>query len=675
MKKLNILTFLIVFCTLLPFTFGNLVWYQEAGADIKAQGSGGFTAYGSNNNSRITVFDYAECSISGSLYNPIAGDINYDTSPDIYTVPSKKKIEVYTQDCAFLAEIDTVDNITAMPTLLNYGGTSIQNVVILTSNDLLIYGWSTGIPVPVELLNITYRASTTNLNLLTCTRSDVKMCYGFKSGEDDVYVFNLTSGTVTKKTAILQQNVKAYVGRTGISSTRGYSYDGYFISMCYMIQAVGGSTAYCDILDINGDVTYDFDYVVSGQAVTTIKWMGAYVAKVSNLYRVITYGSANSASGFRWIGMFDVAGNVNRLGIYTGTTAWLSSPAVADYNKDGLNEMCYINKSASNVQFLRCYNAIGTLVNSSNLSGYTFGSGLILADFNSSEPTLGIGTEEGIFYTNYSGGRARVWFNASTPTASDDGSFLMTVQSSTTAPAPSWIHSDTSATTIIRNVGVSGTCGDGTCQDWENAFTCNADCGAGLDFCITNADCPSNYPLCVPGTGECVSIYPYDPNATLNCETAADCPATSPLCIAGICGRESCTKSSDCPYQRPYCYVGVCISGASSGITNIQLTGDDAPNVTAAKTSADEFAGYITALTSSNIMLRFIIAIAMIMFFVFTATKYTQNATIILFVGILATVLVTVIGILPMYVLIVLIISIIAIVLLGRMIFPSSGGG
>eukprot|EP00215_Chloropicon_roscoffensis_P003058 CAMPEP_0198474680 /NCGR_PEP_ID=MMETSP1456-20131121/40434_1 /TAXON_ID=1461544 ORGANISM="Unidentified sp., Strain RCC1871" /NCGR_SAMPLE_ID=MMETSP1456 /ASSEMBLY_ACC=CAM_ASM_001119 /LENGTH=526 /DNA_ID=CAMNT_0044201377 /DNA_START=68 /DNA_END=1648 /DNA_ORIENTATION=- len=66
---------------------------------------------------------------------------------------------------------------------------------------------------------------------------------------------------------------------------------------------------------------------------------------------------------------------------------------------------------------------------------------------------------------------------------------------------------------------------DADCQDVPSplAQACTSGVCTDIDECVSNADCPSDRPLC--GSGQCLA----------ECGTNADCPADRPICNAGQC--------------------------------------------------------------------------------------------------------------------------------------------
>lgn len=208
---------------------------------------------------------------------------------------------------------------------------------------------------------------------------------------------------------------------------------------------------------------------------------------------------------------------------YTGSG--YSNVVVGDYNKDGFNEYCFL-RNVTGVVELHCYDQAFQLIQNSTVNVSL--NDIVMADFNSTQPTMGFASYEGIFYPS----QGLIYPSGQTGSAPG----MPTVGVTLTASGqiiPVVAYSDTSTAFVMAPFVGSVSCGNGVCDSGESVFTCPADCGSPPsnqtgDICRRDSDCVTNQ--CDYG----------------HCQLALGGKActSGTTCISGNCSAGRCTKSS-----------------------------------------------------------------------------------------------------------------------------------
>jgi hypothetical protein len=523
---------------------GNENWFQEANADLNLAGGNGFIGFASNYNNLAPNLSYEKCNIDKSLYTPVGTDIDNDLSAEIFVTSTTSKITVNTLECEVFSEINIIGNkIRAMPVLMNYDEDSKQELVVLTNQTVEWHEYDQDSDnfAMIKQLNYTEELNITNLDYLTCNRVENK-CHAYTTQKRNVYEFrpndNVVTYYVNSSTIGLSYDLLNNDDYSGTANTRTYGNTNIYSVIC---RGKNGNNLLCNILDTDtGELIAEIDEFVSGQALTDIKITSSYIAKVGNLYRVLISGSFSSISGGNFILVTDLTGTVLLQESYTGNLKNWSNFVVGDYDKDGDNDACYLERASSNLYFT-CWDSsfiTPTINQTMNTSHMNYSHHIVVADYNSNEDYLGIGTVEGIFYYSTSTGTVAL-YNTGVASEGKKG-YTMTVTSSAGSGSPSLIYTDSTLGFIVINPLVSEQCGNGVCEDFENAFSCPEDCGVNATGLINETGSP--------------------------CETDADCD--SGKCQDGFCtlnmGGEECTKDSDC-------ISGICQNGICTKETYWQL--------------------------------------------------------------------------------------------------------
>ena len=538
--KNNKLLLLIGICMLflvsaIPFSvFADVTWYGEANSGVSLGGGNGYTGYGSNVNNQLTNQTLTKCSIGSSLFTPIAFDLDdNNVLPDIITTPSNR-IEAYTLDCEFINDIALGESVRAMPVIVNFDNDSLEEIVILLSGDVVIYEYDPDNELFVLIEEIDYSATVTDLDYITCPRSTEHTCIALNKGSNEVYLFDFDSDTVTELTNELPQPLFNLGSVTqGISTSRTLGNTRWREPVCL---SGGSSTNYysCHTLDVNGEneSISTGDLGSASFAITNIYYNSVFYAKMGNSIRTfvnIDY-EKNSAFDRYQTKIFDSAfvelASVQSHDGANQTSNWL----VADYDKDGISDACYLVNVTPDTYF-RCYDSGFNLAVDINVTGdIDISKSCVLADFNSSADTLGLACMEGIFYVNESDDGMFEYYD--TAVISSGYRSGITV-STAVSGSPAYIYTDSTSGFIVRDSTATTSCGNDICEVFENSFSCPSDCAVNVsqtydenEICTDNSECDSGYCL-----GGVCTLAPEGYSCT-----------SDDQCTSGDCSNGECTK-------------------------------------------------------------------------------------------------------------------------------------
>lgn len=547
MRQTAIIILISIF--LASFCLADTSWTQDGnvGNIVNTVISGSsYTAFGSNiaNNQHTT--GYNKCLTSGSLFTPVAGDLDLDAVPEIL-ISTASEISIIDGDCNLKGSISSVP--VAMPILVNYTNDKVFDVVVVTSTNVEFWRYNTLSFSYEKYLNITYTGTSfTSGNVIRYFACDDKTssanltCFGQANALNGI-VLNVTSSTnwtMYHNTAI---NITSSLNtnRLGMSissrTTNGDQLGDRALTSC-SIPGVGGSHyTKCAAWqqDGKGSLLWAISNGGIGGATDASMITGSsFYARQSTLPRFfasIRWNTAGVSLPIYWKLISSTPGVVSISTLdYIPRSNWV----VADYNKDGINEACILENITTSNPYLACYDAFLTLTNIS-MPSMNYSSSIVMADFNKSAPTLGIGTVEGIFYAdhamNTTGFPAGVY--------SGNNGTVMTIQQSINTTSPMLIYTDYTLGFVYRDKGTSITCGNGVCDYTENEFNCASDCASNISgncnisYCCSNSDCSSTlYPICVNHV--CTRLNNY--NGTLiQCLASSQCPVQNPNCVNGYC--------------------------------------------------------------------------------------------------------------------------------------------
>lgn len=653
MKKTIFLTIFFIF--LFPIVFGNSNWFQEGNADANFPGGNGQILFASNYANAVTTLDnitYEKCTVDGSLYTPVATDFTGDGFNE-FVVTTTNRIKIYDSDCSQVSQILATPR--AMPVIMNFDNDADQEIVFITATSLEAWEFDS----TTYFFNNTLNISTTDLEPLDffgCARDQDK-CVGFKTGSNDTLAFDLDLGTATLNSDVMISTpintpTNSPRGYNGLAFTDTFLGTDVYTPFCFMKNLSVSPNAYiCQLINIDGqDVGVIWDEAIGTLFGTNnLTHMSATIIKLGSAFRVFQSWTAdttgNPVSGWS---VQDLQGTPIQSNSLQQATLEFGNSMIADFDKDGSNEMCNMRDlSPTRINFT-CWASDFSQTNYDLSTGLgdtiDVTQGAVMADFNPESDYMCLANYEGIYCVNATNtSHLDKIFNTSLSwSQTSDSGFSITVGSAGVAHA--YIYADSDETFIVRNTVVSFACGDGICQDFENSFTCSADCQIVEELeegtCNSDADCVPTYPYCITG-----------------------------LCVASDNISQTCTFDSDCPYNNPFCYSGFCIKGWQTGVP-------DSENVTAQEQEVnDSIDGTMGILFGTSTLLKYIVALAIIIGITVTVAQNTKSDLAVLLTSIFATILVTILGLVPIYVLILIIISAVAIVTLKTFLFPSAGGG
>jgi len=499
MKKIISVCFiLLIFILGLSFVNANYYWSQEGNANYDLGYSGTTDiAYGSNYinpNSDITGENYNLCSITKSDYTPIASD--FGQTGDLKVVVTDKttdKLSIYNQDCSLFDEIDVVQDIMAMPVLLRPKNYYDQQIVVLTDIALKSYEYNIDLG-SFELKNDISLGSYANDNYyyLTCldeyvdsSRDEKCMVVVFTGINHYGLIFNMVNDSFELKSGAFPDLIREYDGYSGLSNFRNPVDDyNFYIPFGFFAERnelLAGNLYDEDFVNLT---EYDTDTLFYINPLD-FKDSSDFIARIGNNYRIFTYRfTGRSTSGYsNVVGINDLSGNdlffvafnISKGGNYDMdniSNKRLSNWVVADYDKDGVNEGCFLIKNVDNEIWLQCYesslgNSNGDIrVNYTGLMSENL-SNFVLADFVPSKSVLGVATKEGIFYPNEK--------NYSTDKIVDWG-FVITTFQDIYSQNPMYVYTDDDEGFIVYADVENDSCGNGICEYWENPLSCYVDC-------------------------------------------------------------------------------------------------------------------------------------------------------------------------------------------------------
>ncbi len=580
MKKIISVCFIfLIFFLGLSFANANLYWSQEANAnyDLGVTGVRGI-AYGSNYLNpieNITGSDYYLCPITKSDYTPIVSDFGQTGELKVVvTDKSTDKLSVYNPDCTLFQEIYIDEDIIAMPVLLRPKNYFDQQIVVLTTNRLKSYEYDLDLGYFVEKLDVSNRGgfpSRFQAYYLTCldelwdsARNPKCIVVGW--GEADysfAEIIDMVDGTYIEEAEILEYDdygyyyLRQYDGYNGLSNIRNPIDENDFY-LPFGFYRIVSDKYYGNLLDGTANYLAEYHSSVFSYHFKDSLFVDSsdFVARIGNSYRLFSYRYSGNSSGnsyYSSVFINDLSGNnlFYLASTETGTGTFdmdnvtykrFSNWAVADYDKDGSNEACFLVKKVNDEVWLQCYESTLSESNGDIRINYTGlinnVSNIVLADFIPGKNVLGIATREGIFYPN-----DKVF---STNKSADFG-FPITTISNIYSQVPMYVYTDSDEGFIVYADVELDSCGNGDCEYWESPLSCcdYDDCLAGNS---TRCDC-CYFPPDVDYEGEYREGSP--------CETDDDCEGNL-ICEYGVCTKlifgGECEQDSDC-------LSGECLNG------------------------------------------------------------------------------------------------------------------
>jgi len=634
---------LLLLVLLLPFTMAGIWWPMEGYPNTYVTD----LAYSSSDNNQVDI-QRLSCVATTSKFTPVARDLDNDGVIEFVMTTTTGLSIVSPNNCVVKYTIDVGEGIYSPPVLfyVDDAEQTYYYIGVLTNSALYTYQYDATINGFSEIEHITYEGQAMQGGLVcpynlvaTITAPYNNMCIGFDNNTLSTTIFNLDTNTAVNSTSGL-----------GITTgnNRGLSYKRHPADATdILIPKCGRSVSDiwyrlgCSILNISGNKTsFAFQSDANlGNALSSVQWESTFISTFGGSTYIFSAGRYTiTAIGTRYLAIISDMAGVSQFEIFLTTP--ISYWGIGKYNLQDQYACIIVNDTGKS--YLNCYDAAWTLgYNISFTSLINSTESFIMADFNGTEDTLGIATSEGIFYPTYQYNHSGYSYAASHTGSMMTVSQLTYVNNYTKVPYAA--YSDGSYTWIMYSpTYTAALCGNRVQDAGEDEFSCPEDFPAyGLTngTCLIDDDCPVNYPTCLANR-----------------------------CVAGYNASNTCTFDRDCPYYAPICFLTYCVSGVSgnysiSAGTENQQQIDSSINAT------------LGILFGTSTLLKFIIGICIILAIVMMIAQQLPGSPIaVIFGGAMATVLVTVLGLIPVYVLILIIIIGLLILLLSKAIFPSGGG-
>ena len=351
-------------------------------------------------------------------------------------------------------------------------------------------------------------------------------------------------------------NLYAY-GFNGVSSILGLNNEDWAIA-CSRGNNTDGVTnmkIYCNLVDITtGELkkhiqtTGTATWKPSSSLYDRLNFGGAIQGGEKRIYLnyYLHYWYAENTNDVRGVSVIDLTGNI----LYTSEqvedadTFDYSNIAVADFNKDGSNEMCYFNCSSTNsMKTFNCYDADYDLVfqklNMSSDFSYSGSHQFICPDFVMGDlmpeyDNMCLASVEGIFCFNGTNDTIHVY-----DTGYTTGTGTPIIVEIDTNRSLGIVYADADKGFVITPDYINySSCGDGICDAWENEFTC-----------------PEDFVVCLLGEGVDEAVGDYSEGSP--CDQDSDC-AGDMRCEYGFCTK--LPASYDCSSDED-CISGDCMNG------------------------------------------------------------------------------------------------------------------
>jgi len=651
---------LILIALFVPAIYGYEDWNQHANAYTTDGSNVRFGGFSGGTPSSYDFGTYTTCTMTGSLFEPIITDFNRDQGSNIILVTDSNTISIYDASCSLVSQFDiSGETIITQPTL---NGRIFGNLIVLTDKNLNKFSFDVSVDNVTLVENIS-TGTGTNYNGLSCSREEdfIDVCWSMIRADNNPYLFNFTNLSREIRSPItpaVSIPIEGWSAGTSASRT-GIDIIDYQNIRC---DFASGDKVRC--LEFNGTGQYTGTSWIAtsawGNSPTYLRDLNTFIAKVGGLERLFVHAVDDLGTWQTLNMMGDLTGVVSHeRGVGSGeyTSNWM----VGNYDKaDGDNEAFYLALNLTNGDvILREVDFDGNIVQNINMTDYmNFSNYTIMADFNSSEDTFCLATVEGIFCPD-SG--VTMYRSGVHPSGTRNGTMAVT----TFGGNPLTVYTDRSITRVTKLSGALENCGNGLCGSGEDAFNCPIDCGEDVNVtCLTSADCPTDFPLCV--FNSCIFISGIiNTSDNTSCFSSADCPYDKPICFKSSPGSDGL-----------YSGLGVCISGYSSETNTTQHID---PSETATQSITDgqdnDFDEVMGFLFNGSSRLKLIIGILIILAITFIAFERTGNGIAGLGAAIIGTILVTVLGLIPFYILILVLISMLLLIVLSKFIIGSGSGG
>jgi len=681
-----------LFITSLSGVLGLGDWFNDGNAGRRGTGGTGNILFSSNIPNAVENESYSECEIFRSHDNPsLIIDYNDDGVDNIISV-SGTSLYVYDPECSIVEVYDTGYTQASTLSSSNIDENDYQEIVYMNSTHLNFYQYDDSIGAIIKNNNLTFDFSSevSNGGAFACAGDDDgtgAKCMIMGRFNNEAATYNFNTSTLTGFTSNNAAGTRTFHQTMG----GGYYYDTILGKQYFMFIGQDSSTSEPEGNVYEPDGTSVFNELISGSGSGgPLSDYGThfYAAKVGNSFYWFSSAYYLTDSGTTTVEELNMYSNTGSE-LYTTSRLTYSGPdirrygnfMVADYDKDGVNDICHLNSTASGDARMLCLDQTGSQTLNLNTPDYNI-TGSVMADFNYSDSTMKIFTRDGFFDDT-------TQYERNTTTTISYARNYPEVISFGASNTPLAVFQDGVSMYIIVNTLVSTSCGNGVCDDFENAFSCPADCSAvsptPTPECRVNTECPSGE-VCLSGActpaDEAVCEDDDDcpddrPNCFFNecvlignneCLSAADCPTYAPRCIYSYC-TALCVYDSDCPFEQPICFNSFCVAKTASEVdAGTGQGGSTAPE--------DSINNAIDILFSGNQYLRYIIGFILMIvagFFIFSYLPNNPFGQV--FMVVIVSIVLTVLKFLPVAIVILMIIIGVILIIMMKMLSPGGGGG
>lgn len=608
---------------------------------------------------QYNTVNYTRVDISPNAFKSIIGDIDFDGHQDIITFPTATLIIIRDYTGIGLYSITLNETIIAQPSLVYSSTLNHPDIAFITSSNLSIYNY---LGTKLYTYDYTNDLGIASSNVFGCTASVCSMDDSNGGATMGFASYNVYNGIslIAHNTSILSFSGGGAFIQVASKEIPMQTYN----NIAYAIFCEGNTGSlpvYCSIINsYTGKSVYNFYPHSGSNFLAALYDYQAGFARMDGNYRFI-YTDRATKSTSQYTKLLVTSDNFITTYINQDNTVAsnrvTSDVVVGDYNSDGNSELCYLQNQSTGVSFnFLCWQTLFlsplfnvSLAFDANISSFPFTFDIM--EYVNNSPREFFAMRQGIIDIDYISGIIAMKFNSTIPIgAFTDIRSIKTMISNTALNYDDYsmigynfyIVDDTTYSYIAYPNNVSQ-CGGGFCTIY-----CPQNCNVNNTYlsscsCINSiSTCPNGYDACF--SNKCVNNY----NATLLCTESSQCPITAGICFSG------------------HCVAAVC--GDYNVTTSVTSGAVNSGSENALKQLFDAF-------FQGSVWLKFIIGMIIVIVVAIEAGNLSGgNPFVISIGGIFALVMVSLIGLIPIYVLILCIMLLVIFLLVSNVFFPGSSG-